>query len=65
MVDDGGGHHKTRVDGPSNDPSQRVPRSVIKPVVETVKSFLSQELCSTEIKVPIYTYIGSEAVTTG
>ena len=43
----------TRVYCPSNDPPERVPCSVVKPVVEAVETFLSQELGRSEVEVRI------------
>jgi hypothetical protein len=42
----------TRIDCATYNPAQWVPCSVIKPVVETVKSFCSQKFCGPEIEVP-------------
>ena len=43
----------TRVDGPSNDPAEGVPCSVVKPVVEAVEAFLGQKLGCSEVEVGI------------
>ena len=43
----------TRVDGPSDDPAQRVPCSVVKPVMEAVEAFLCQELGCSEVEVGV------------
>ena len=43
----------TRVDGPPNDPAERVPCSVIEPVVEAVEALLGQELGRSEVEVRI------------
>lgn len=60
------GEGLTRIYSPSNDPAQRIPGTIIKPVVERIESFLSQELCCTKIEVAIknkcmcvWTYIHS------
>ena len=45
--------HKARVDGAADDPTQRIPGSVIKPVVETVESILSQVLGGAVVEVGI------------
>ncbi len=44
----------TRIDGSSDDPAQWIPCSVIKPVVELIKTFLSQKLGSTIVEVPTH-----------
>ena len=43
----------TRVDSATYDSTQRVPSSVIEPVMETVETFSSKKLCCTEVEVPI------------
>ena len=43
----------TRVYCPSNDPPERVPCSVVKPVVKAVETFLSQELGRSVVEVRI------------
>ena len=43
----------TGVDGPSDDPPEGVPCSVVKPVVEAVEAFLGQELGRSEVEVGI------------
>lgn len=52
-VDEGGGDHEARVEGPANDPTQRVPALRIEPVPEVVESLVSQEECSTVIEIGI------------
>ena len=42
VVDDAGGDHETGVDGSSNDTTQRIPGTIIKPVVEIVETILRQ-----------------------
>ena len=51
MVEQGGGDHKPRVDGAAYDPPKRVPRSVIKPIVEVVEPFFGQEASRAEVEV--------------
>ena len=43
----------TGVDGPSDDPAEGVPCSVVKPVVEAVETFLGQEFGRSEVEVGI------------
>ena len=42
-VDGGRGHHQARVDGPADDPAQRVPGAIVEPVVEGVEALLGEE----------------------
>lgn len=41
----------TWIDGSTNDPPQRIPGPVIKPVVEFIKSFFCQEAGGTVVEV--------------
>ena len=43
----------TRVDCSSNNTTKRIPCSIIKPVVEAIKSFFSQVSCGSVVKVRI------------
>ena len=43
----------TRIDSSSDDAAKRVPRPVIKPVVESVESFICQEPCCPIVEVRI------------
>ena len=42
MIDTASGHHEARIDGATNNPAQRVPGSVIKPVVEWIEPVVRQ-----------------------
>lgn len=42
----------TRINGATNDPPQRIPSPVIKPVVKLIKSFFCQEAGGTVVEVP-------------
>ena len=53
MVNDGRSDHQPRIDGATNDPSQRIPSSVVEPIVKLVKSFVGQKFGCTVIEVRI------------
>ena len=53
MIDRRWGDHQSRVDRSTNDTSQRVPGSVIEPIVERVEPFVRQELRRTIVEVRI------------
>ena len=53
MVDGSRGDHQTRVDGATNDTSKRVPRAIVKPVVEVVEALFSQEPSRAVVEVRI------------
>ena len=53
MVDGAGSDHETGVDGSSDNPTQGVPSSVVKPVVETVESMFRQVLGCAIVEVGI------------
>ena len=53
VVDDAGGDHEARVDGSPNDPTKGIPGPVVKPVVETVESIISQVLGCAVVEVGI------------
>lgn len=46
------GDKLTRIYCATNDPAERVPCSIIKPVVEAVKTFVGQVFCGSEIEIP-------------
>ncbi len=43
----------TGVDGSTNDPTKRVPRSIVKPVVKLIETLLRQKASCTVIEVRI------------
>lgn len=43
---------RTRIDGASDDSAERVPRTIIEPVVKLVKALLSQETSGAVIEIP-------------
>ena len=43
VIDGGGGHHQTGIDGAADDPTQGIPSAIVEPIVELVKTFLRQE----------------------
>ena len=53
VVENGGRDHQTRIDGATNDPSQRIPSSVVEPIVKLVKSFISQKFGCAVVEVGI------------
>lgn len=52
-VKDGSSKHQTRINSSSDGTTQRIPTSVIKPIQELKKTFMSQVLGSTEVEVGI------------
>ena len=42
MINAAGSYHEARIDGSTNDPAQRVPGSVIKPVVKRIEPVIRQ-----------------------
>ena len=53
VVDDTGSDHETRVDGATNNTTQWVPSSVIKPVVKVVETLLCQVFSCAVVEVGI------------
>ena len=51
VVDDGGGDHEAGVDCPTDNSTQRIPRPLIKPIMELVEALIRQELGCTVVEV--------------
>lgn len=50
VVDDAAGHHQTRIEGTSGNPTKRMPCSVIEPIPEVVESICDEILGRTEVE---------------
>lgn len=52
-VDDGGGDHEARVEGPTDDAAKRVPALGVEPVPELVEALLGEEESGSVVEVGV------------